>query len=417
MGKKRLLLVSFDAITAKDARLLLTLPSFGALARQGAFVGDVRSVFVSNTYPAHTSVVTGCHPYKHGILDNTVAAPGDRSPDWNWFARAVRGPTLYGRAGEAGLKVAAVLWPVTAGAGIRWNIPEIFPNRPWKNQILLSLKYGSPLLQMGIARKYGKLMDGIKQPNLDNFVCAAAQEILRTKRPDVMMVHFTDADTNKHIYGAGSSQAMDAIRRMDERLGRLLATLDETGLRQDCHVVVFGDHGMQDVSRHVNPNLALEKAGLLQREQGRVTSWRAWFKCCGGSAFLHLRDATDDGAAHMARRATEELIQTDGGVRRILSDEEMRLSGFDRHCPFGIEAAPGCDFDEYTTKHRANHGYSLDNPGYTTFYLVQGPRIVPGLTLVGGCILDIAPLCATLCGLPLWEMDGRLETRLLKDTP
>lgn len=46
---------------------------------------------------------------------------------------------------EKGLTTAVFLWPVTAGSKIDYNLAEIFPNRIWTNQVLVSLKASSPL--------------------------------------------------------------------------------------------------------------------------------------------------------------------------------------------------------------------------------------------------------------------------------
>ena len=57
-----LLMVSFDAVGSQDIDLLLTLPNFSPLCRRGTLVRDVSSVFVSNTYPTHTTIQTGDGP-------------------------------------------------------------------------------------------------------------------------------------------------------------------------------------------------------------------------------------------------------------------------------------------------------------------------------------------------------------------
>ena len=64
---------------------------------------------------------------------------------------------LYDVAREAGLTTAAFLWPVTAGSKINYNLAEIFPNRIWTNQVLVSLKASSPLFLYQMNHRYGKL--------------------------------------------------------------------------------------------------------------------------------------------------------------------------------------------------------------------------------------------------------------------
>lgn len=69
---------------------------------------------------------------------------------------------LYDVAKEKGLTTAAFLWPVTASSKIDYNLAEIFPNRIWTNQVLVSLKASSPLFLYEMNKKYGKLRHGIK---------------------------------------------------------------------------------------------------------------------------------------------------------------------------------------------------------------------------------------------------------------
>nr|MBR9646502.1 alkaline phosphatase family protein [Streptococcus sp. 11-4097] len=90
---------------------------------------------------------------------------------------------------------AALLWPVTGRANIDYNLPEIFPNRPWQNQILVSLFSGSPLYQLDLNQRFGHIRNGLSQPELDDFVLASAVHTIQTKKPNVMFIHFTDLDT------------------------------------------------------------------------------------------------------------------------------------------------------------------------------------------------------------------------------
>ena len=90
----------------------------------------------------------GKYPANHGIVNNLRIQPRREKPDWFWQRRFVRGETLYDLVRERGGRTAALLWPVTGKAGIRWNLPEVLPNRPWQNQITASFFNGSPLYEL-----------------------------------------------------------------------------------------------------------------------------------------------------------------------------------------------------------------------------------------------------------------------------
>ena len=137
--RNRLIVLSLDAVGSMDLPYMNTLPHFRAFFKRAAGCGRVLSVYPSLTYPAHTSIVTGLYPARHGIVNNHKVQPEKRKPDWLWQRRYIRGTTLYDEARKHGLRVAALLWPVTGRAKIRYNLPEVWANQPWENQISVSM--------------------------------------------------------------------------------------------------------------------------------------------------------------------------------------------------------------------------------------------------------------------------------------
>lgn len=136
--KQRMIIISLDAVGTKDIPYLKTLPNFKKLFEKSAYCMNVESVYPSLTYPAHTSIITGCTPNHHGVINNTCFQINRKSPDWMWQRRFVKKMTLYDELLKQKKKVAAVLWPVTAQSKITYNVPEVFANRPWQNQIMVS---------------------------------------------------------------------------------------------------------------------------------------------------------------------------------------------------------------------------------------------------------------------------------------
>ncbi|MDR4442580.1 alkaline phosphatase family protein, partial [Bacillus cereus] len=81
---------------------------------------------------------------------------------------------------KAKLTTAALLWPVTGRANKDYNLQEIFPNRHWQNQVLVSLFSGSPLYQLDLDRRVGHIRNGLSQPELDDFGLASAVQTIQT---------------------------------------------------------------------------------------------------------------------------------------------------------------------------------------------------------------------------------------------
>lgn len=382
-----LAMISLDAVSSEDTDYLMTLEHFPGLAAKGCLVTEVESVFLSNTYPAHASIITGVHPNRHGIADNTFTQPEKEVPDWRWYRKYIKGTTLYDEAAGRGLRVCNILWPVTAGANIRYNMPEIFSNNG-RSQVTVSLSAGSKWFQLSSFLRYGRLMDGIRQPNLDDFATACALHALKKLRFDLLLLHLVDVDSHKHSHGPGSPEARQALERMDRRLGKI---------RDACpgwDIIVLGDHGCLPVKDPVDLNRNWPIHG-------------AHWHMAGGCAFLKAQDNVYCNLDEAVRRI---LNDPDSHVRRLLSPAEMQAGGLGREFLLGVEAEAGWCFG--TGRYLGQHGYSLENPGYRTFYLAAGKGVETGTRLKGGCIVDIAPLAAALLGIPLWNMDGQLRVRV-----
>lgn len=291
MKSKRLIVVSLDALSSIDFDMFSKLPNFKKFIRHAACCRQVRSVYPSLTYPAHTSIVTGRTPAHHGIVNNILLQPERSSPDWYWQRNYIRGTTLYDEVLKQGKHVAALLWPVTAKSEITWNLPEIFANRRWTNQILTSAANGTVGYQLMLNHRFGRLRDGIRQPALDNFVHASLKYTLKTYRPDLTLVHFTDLDTQRHHYGVHSEEAAAAIKRHDERIGELMHLLHQNrmSVKRDTTVIILGDHSQLDVRNVILINKLLREQGYLKVQNGRVTEWKAYCQNCDGSAYIYIK--------------------------------------------------------------------------------------------------------------------------------
>ena len=101
----RLCMISLDAVAQPDAGRLLGLPALSALAENGVFCDNVKTVYPTLTYPIHTSLITGCYPRTHGIGHNQPFQP-DTPPNmraWYWSVKDIKVKTLYQAAKEKGM--------------------------------------------------------------------------------------------------------------------------------------------------------------------------------------------------------------------------------------------------------------------------------------------------------------------------
>ena len=386
-----MLIISFDAVGDDEYDRLLEYPAFSAFAKQAAVYRDIPALFVSNTYPTHTSVATGVLPDVHGLISNTEPFPA-KYPVWNSRESMIRVKTLWQAAAEHGIKTAAVLWPVTAySKSIRYNIPEVLP-RPGENQVITSMKAGSKLLQAVMYLRYRKLLSGLKQPALDNFSTSCMADILRKRKPGLALIHLTAYDTLCHEHGKGSGELVEAVESLDRNLAILLKAAGD-----DRDVLIFTDHSQLNKHTSLELNSILVEEGLMHRENDAWIAGESgcFIECCGGSAFFH--------AGKLPENRVDELrgvIERSEGFGRFLTGGEMQSSGY-KNAAFGFCALRGYSYLAFGPGHKAEHGYTPDMPDYKVFYMTKGFGLPPGYPAQEGSLLDIAPLVSKRLGLDM----------------
>jgi predicted AlkP superfamily pyrophosphatase or phosphodiesterase len=309
-------------------------------------------------------------------------------------------------------------------------LPEIFPNRPWQNQVLVSLRNGSPHYQWDLNQRLGHIRNGLNQPELDDFVLESTLHTIKTKKPNLMLVHFTDLDTQRHDYGFSSNEAFAAIERHNDRLGKIIAALKKSGINENSTIVVLGDHSALDENKALNPNVLFNNHKLITTNaKGKINNWKAYCKSCDGSAYIYVNDKNDLDTCNTVKKLLESLLtDPSSGIERILSAEEAALKGADGSCTFMIEAQKGYYFlEDYQGDYLKNitredvladkkytlacHGYSPEKPDYSTIFIGKGIRskaIVPQARLI-----DEGPTLARILGVDLGDTDGKIIDELL----
>lgn len=395
---KKLVMISLDGLSYNDLELLRTLPNFSSLCQKGTLVEEVDSVFVSNTYPAHTSIITGVHPYQHGILDNTYFDCERKHALWRHDAREIKVPTLFTQAKKAGKSISTILYPVTGYGEIDWNLPELAGRMNIFTRIKRFFQMGTPSFLRSILRRQLKYLNGFDEPVLSNFATKLAVDTITRHKPDLLAVHLIDADRQKHLHGPTAPEVKESILRHDERLGEISKVLGE-----DTGLIVFSDHGCLAVHTRID----LEEF-LVEWELKEKSQYSAFVHESGGTAFFQLLQPKKE----QEFIAMKNALCRQEYVRRILTEEEMKISGMDQYFSFGVEAKGGYSFSK---RYKGQHGYSLEQKNYKPFYLAIGEGIAENKIISGGSILDICPVAAELLGLPVWEMEGKNQVHDLSD--
>lgn len=429
---KYLIVISFDGLSTLDFEYISTLPNFKKYLGGASYSKKVYSIYPTLTYPAHTTIVTGRYPKNHGIVNNTKLQLNIKYSDWYWQRKYIKGETLYDEAIKNGMKVAALLWPVTGKSKIQYNMPEIFANRPWKNQIMVSLCNGSPLYQLELNKRFGHLRQGTKQPYLDNFVHESLLYTLKNKKPDVTLVHYVDLDSMRHHYGFNSKEAKEALERHDKRLGEIIKTLKDSDIYEESTIVVLGDHSSLDEDKIISLNVLLRERGYIDvNSSGKITAYRAILKNCDGSAYIYVKDKKDSKLIDEIYEIIKKFNEKYNCIEDIYDSKEAAKLGADPNCTFMLEAEKGYYFadnmyGEYISHikpgelgksyhvTKATHGYSPFKKDYTTVFMMSGKGINKGVVLEQMNLIDEGPTMAKLLGLELKNADGRIITQFLK---
>jgi len=340
------LMISVDGLMASSytspgpARI----PTLRGLIAEGASAQGVIGVLPSMTYPAHTTLMTGVNPAVHGILNNGMFDPEERSGNAsNWYASAIQVPTLLGAARSRGLKTAAVTWPVTVGMEVDFHVPEFwrvnFGNDHPESVTFLKVA-STPHLVDAIEIARGKPLPG-RLTDVDRL--DIARFILRTYHPNLMLVHLVELDTIQHTTGVGSPESLATLERIDGHIGTLLQTLAESGLREKTNVLVVSDHGFLPIAKRLQLNTLLKQERLLETDKGgRITKWDAYFYATGGSGFVFLKDPTNQQMVGRVRAMLEKLrADPANGIRTIWSHDEIVQLGSFPDAVLGIDMQSG----------------------------------------------------------------------------
>ena len=374
----------------------LQIPNLRRLMEEGSYAEGVEGVYPSVTYPSHTTLVTGRLPGEHGVFTNLSSREAGKNPnDWFWFASAIRVPALWDVLHDEGLTTAAAFWPVTAGAHITWNIPEIWdPREGMVGDPLYVAKFSTPGLLFEAALDLGPPMPGEEG---DTTRTKLAAFLIRKHKPNLLLLHLAALDETEHHYGPGSAEAVATLEKSDAHLAELLSAIRAAGIADSTDIFVVSDHGFLSVERQVNPNVLLAKAGLLQVDAGgNITGGKVATVANGGSFFIYWPESVD--LRHEVDAVLAPLREQ-GVLWGELSQQATRDLGAEPAIRLALEAAPGVSFDDGAkgdvvrklSSTAGTHGYLPFRAGLESAFIARGPHIKKGVNLHRVRMTAIAP--------------------------
>jgi arylsulfatase A-like enzyme len=405
-------------------------PNLRELMHRGAYADHMRSVFPSYTYPSHTAMITGALPARSRICFNQ---PVGSHGEWNWFARYIQVPTLWQAFHARGLTTAAVQWPASVGAEITYNMPEIWDVAHPDDRITATRRYATPGLIDAIERVATGHLDSTNMDDgnllLDENAGRAAAYIFKTYRPAFLALHFAEVDGFEHQQGRDGDSVRLALAADDCAIGDVLQAIQSSGLADSTTVLIVGDHGFSTIHTVFRPNRL-------------IRDLPARFIPAGGSAFLYPSTPIPPGRLpallDSVRTRLNQLAPDRRRLFRIIDRTELNRMGADSEALLALSAVPGLVFSgsmgpapatnlgpgtaiqqsplegAFLPVHGGHHGYDPNLPDMYTGFIVYGARIRPGAHIEDLCVTDIAPLVATLLGIPFTCPDGKPIPDLLE---
>jgi predicted AlkP superfamily pyrophosphatase or phosphodiesterase len=196
----------------------------------------------------------------HGILGNW-RPPGDKYLDYS----QIKVPTLIGAAHDAGLKIATVDWPVTVGAPVDWNVPEFFEKR--RGGAMDTKAVESRTKPADLFQRISADYPSFAQEWMDDRTrTLAVVWILQHQKPDLLLVHLVDLDSEEHDNAPYTRESKAIVELTDEYIGQIIKAMP-----QGSALALVSDHGFERVNTMVNLQPAAAKLGITNLAQNGGT--------------------------------------------------------------------------------------------------------------------------------------------------
>jgi predicted AlkP superfamily pyrophosphatase or phosphodiesterase len=228
-------------------------------------------------------------------------------------------------------------------------------------------------------------------------------------RPHMITLYFEDVDGASHRYGPGSSQSIEAIKRVDDYLARLLAGIENLPAADDLYVVIVSDHGQMSRNTEAEPFIFGDVADL--KDLTVIDH--------GAAAFIYFPEPDQERAVSIRDAINAAWNHGSAMLREDLPESWMALDGAGI-AEVIVQADPG--YLAFSTSRAANstslgdHGWAPEAEEMHGIFVAAGPRLPRGERIPAIEAVDVYPLMMEILGLPITTaIDGKPDklTRLL----
>jgi predicted AlkP superfamily pyrophosphatase or phosphodiesterase len=386
-----LLIISIDGLR-HDYLSLHQAPMLAELAAGGVHVKQLQPVFPSKTFPNHYSLVTGLHPERHGIVDNSMYDPlhqrqfamsmADQVADGFWW----QGEPIWITAELQGVKAATYFFPGSE-AEIKGKRPSYWfpyqhntPNRERTEQVLAWLA------------------------------------LPEAERPRVITLYFSDVDSAGHNYGPRSEQVAQALAEVDAELTYLVQSLRERGQAEQVNLIISSDHGMAEVDQRKYIIADELFDGSLTQNVRFSREIVSIFPKSGQEELLYQQIAGRYNPEQMRLYRKHELPE------RFQHQQHARIAPIillaEQPWIFVRRSLlPGLKADPSFFRARGSHGYDNTEPDMQGMLIAYGPAFKQQATVAQLSMVDFYNVMARVVGLTPAPNQGdpRALSLLLRD--
>jgi len=346
------------------------------LRKKGVTAAYMMPSFPSLTFPNHYTIVTGLYPAHHGLVDNSFFDLSRQQTYTMADKQMVADPYWYGGTplwvlAEQQQMIAASFYWVASEAPIQ-QMPPTY-HYIYNEKISIDTR-----------------IEKVKQ------WLALPEE----KRPHFISFYFPEVDHAAHNFGPDSKETAEAVRFVDESIGRLNAVAEASGL--PVNFVLVADHGMTEVDhQHTLPYPA-----SIDTSRFRINN---------GSAVLQLYAKDASAIPGMYEQLKKEARDYDVYLKTDMPEKFHYQSKDDRFNRIGdiilIAKLPKVFNKQGRPTSPGKHGYDPTLPDMHASFQAWGPAFKKDTRIDGFENIHVYPMIATILGLQYdaSKIDGKKE--------
>ncbi|MCS6818300.1 MAG: alkaline phosphatase [Chitinophagales bacterium] len=205
----KVIVIGFDGLSGWALSRVET-PALDMLKQNGVFTLKAKAVRPTDSAPNWASMIMGASPKQHQITSN------------GWKEHILKRKIFCNRPKG---KLFPTIFDVLREQ--RSHL-DIYVVHHWKEFAKLTDE---------------KVLDALIHEKTEQNTLAKAIELIKSKQPDLLFLHFDHCDHAGHAYGHDSPQYFEAVKAADSIVAEIIKATQTAGIFKDTYFLVTSDHG------------------------------------------------------------------------------------------------------------------------------------------------------------------------------